>query len=75
MPLEGFKEPDLRAALQLAWSYLGHPSTGWSRSDEDKWDEAIDDIVEQLQAGDGISKSKNGETVMKMISVVAVAKK
>jgi SAM-dependent methyltransferase len=102
LPLEEFKEPDLRAALrvggfkdeniscsektcylkvpdmkrwaQLAWSYLGHLPTGWSQSDEDKWDEAIDDIVEQLASGDGIT-FENGETVMKMISVVAVAKK
>jgi SAM-dependent methyltransferase len=102
LPLENFKEADLRAALQvggfkdkkiscsekicylkvpdmkrwaqLAWSYLGHLPTGWSQNDEDKWDEAIQDIVEQLASGDGITV-ENGETVMKMISVVAVAEK
>ncbi|KAI0817171.1 S-adenosyl-L-methionine-dependent methyltransferase [Xylaria sp. FL0064] len=102
LPLENFKESNLRAALevggfenqniscsektcylkvpdmkrwaQLAWSYLGHLPTGWSQNDEDKWDEAINDIVEQLASGDGITV-KDGETVMKMISVVAVARK
>ncbi|KAI0436788.1 S-adenosyl-L-methionine-dependent methyltransferase [Xylaria telfairii] len=102
LPLEEFKESDLRVALQvggfkneniscsekicylkvpdmkrwaqLAWSYLGHLPMGWSQSDEDKWDEAIDDIVEQLAGGDGITV-KDGETVMKMISIVAVAEK
>ncbi|KAI0508623.1 S-adenosyl-L-methionine-dependent methyltransferase [Xylaria bambusicola] len=68
------KVPDMRRWAQLAWSYLGHLPTGWSQTDEDKWDEAIDDIVDQLSSGDGIVV-ENGETVMRMIAVVAVAKK
>lgn len=103
LPLEGFKEENLRKALeaggfqseniscsekacylkitdlkrwaQLAWSYLGTLPSGWSQNDEDKWDEAIADIVEQLQSGDGITKNENGETVLKMVACVAVAKK
>ncbi|KAI0147164.1 S-adenosyl-L-methionine-dependent methyltransferase [Xylariaceae sp. FL1272] len=68
------KVPDMKRWAQLAWSYLGHLPTGWSQNDEDKWDEAIDDIVEQLASGDGITV-KDGETLMKMVSIVAVAKK
>ncbi|KAM0811465.1 putative S-adenosyl-L-methionine-dependent methyltransferase [Seiridium cardinale] len=103
LPLEGFKEDDLRKTLrvggfkdenitlsektcylkipdlkrwaQLAWSYLGSVPTGWSQNDEDKWDEAIEDIVDQLQSGDGISTNEKGETVLKMVAVIAVAKK
>lgn len=67
--------PDLKRWAQLAWSYLGTVPSGWSQSDEDKWDEAIEDIVEQLQSGDGISKNEKGETVLKMIACIAVAKK
>ena len=49
---------------------------GWvSNSDEDNWDEAIADIVEQLASGDGISKNEKGETVLRMVACVAIAKK
>lgn len=66
--------PDLRRWAQLAWSYLGTLPTGWSQNDEDKWDEAIEDIVGQLKSGDGITKVGD-ETVMKMVACVAVATK
>ncbi|KAF3771421.1 S-adenosyl-L-methionine-dependent methyltransferase [Cryphonectria parasitica EP155] len=67
--------PDLQRWAQLAWSYLGTLPSGWSQNDEDKWNEVIDDIVEQLKSGDGISKNEQGETVLKMIACVAVATK
>ena len=66
---------DLKRWAQLAWSYLGSLPRGWSVSDEDKWDEAIEDIVEQLQSGNGISKNEKGETVLKMVACIAIAKK
>jgi ubiquinone/menaquinone biosynthesis C-methylase UbiE len=69
------KIADLERWAQLAWSYLGALPTGWSQNDEDKWDEAIADIVEQLESGEGISKNEKGETVLKMIACIAVAKK
>lgn len=69
------KIPDLKRWAQLAWSYLGTLPTGWAQNDEDKWDEAIEDIVEELKSGDGISQNEQGETVLKMIACVAVAKK
>lgn len=67
--------PDLKRWSQLAWSYLGNLPTGWSQNDEDKWDEAVDDIYEQLQSGDGVSKNEKGETVMRMRACIAVARK
>ncbi|KAI3334031.1 S-adenosyl-L-methionine-dependent methyltransferase [Ustulina deusta] len=68
--------PDgLKRWAQLAWSYLGSLPSGWSQSDEDHWDETIDDIAEQLQSGEGITVGANGETIMEMRAVVAVAKK
>lgn len=69
------KIPDLKRWAQLAWSYLGKLPTGWVQNDEDKWDEAIADIVEELKSGDGISQNEKGETVLKMIACVAIAKK
>ncbi|KAI1402585.1 S-adenosyl-L-methionine-dependent methyltransferase [Hypoxylon fuscum] len=69
------KISDLKRWAQLAWSYLGHLPSGWSQSDEDKWDEAVADIVSELKSGDGISKNEKGETVLRMVACVAVAKK
>jgi hypothetical protein len=66
---------NLKRWAQLAWSYLGSIPSGWSQDDEDKWDEAIDDIVQQLQSGDGISTNEKGETLLRMVAIVAVAKK
>ncbi|KAF2246839.1 S-adenosyl-L-methionine-dependent methyltransferase [Trematosphaeria pertusa] len=66
---------DMKRWAQLAWSYLGALPSGWSQNDEDKWDEAIADIVEQLKSGDGISKNDKGETVLRMVCIMAVAKK
>ncbi|KAI1176570.1 S-adenosyl-L-methionine-dependent methyltransferase [Nemania sp. FL0916] len=66
----------LKRWAQLAWSYLGHLPEGWSRDDEDCWDEAVGDIVSQLQTGKkGITAGPDGETVMEMRAVVAVARK
>ncbi|KAI6091584.1 S-adenosyl-L-methionine-dependent methyltransferase [Hypoxylon rubiginosum] len=75
--------PDLRRWAQLAWSYLGELpkpdewSNGWSQRDEDKWDEAQADIVEQLDSGRGnfIAKNEKGETVLTMVACIAIATK
>ncbi|ESU09526.1 hypothetical protein FGSG_03671 [Fusarium graminearum PH-1] len=67
--------PDLRRWAQLAWSYLGVLPTGWLHEDEEKWEEALDDIVEQLVNSDGISKNDRGETVMRFAGCVAIAAK
>lgn len=66
---------DVRSWAVLAWRYLGGLSTGWYPNDEGKWDEVIRDIVEQLEAGEGITKNEKGETVLKMRACVAVARK
>lgn len=54
---------------------MGTLPTGWSQNDEDKWDEAIADIVEQLESGDGIHKNDKSETVLRMVACIAIAKK
>jgi SAM-dependent methyltransferase len=67
--------PDIRRWAQLAWSYLGFLPSGWLREDEEKWEEAVDDIVEQLMNGEGISKNEKGEIVMRFAGCVAIATK
>ncbi|GKU07718.1 gdsl esterase lipase protein [Fusarium langsethiae] len=65
--------PDIKRWAQLAWSYLGVLPSGWLREDEERWDEAVDDIVEKLVHSDGISKNEKGETVMRFAGCVAIA--
>ncbi|KAF4448354.1 hypothetical protein F53441_8229 [Fusarium austroafricanum] len=67
--------PDMKRWAQLAWSYLGILPSGWLREDEEKWEEAVNDIVEQLMTGDGLSKDEDGNTVMKFVACVAIATK
>ncbi|KAI1876649.1 hypothetical protein JX265_004175 [Neoarthrinium moseri] len=69
------KIPDLKRFAQLSWSYLGRLPDGWSQNDEDNWNEACADIVEQLQSGDGISRNEKGQTVLKMVACITVANK
>ncbi|KAI9713122.1 MAG: hypothetical protein M1820_001107 [Bogoriella megaspora] len=69
------KIPDLARWSQLGWSYLGYLPEGWSKADEDNWEKAVKDIEDQLKSGRGISKNEKGETVLKMVACVAVARK
>ncbi|KAM0548094.1 hypothetical protein ACHAPJ_010152 [Fusarium lateritium] len=67
--------PDLRRWTQLAWSYLGVLSSGWLEDDEAHWDEALDDIFEQLNGAPGISRNEKGEAVMKFVACIAIVTK
>ncbi|EHK98690.1 putative GDSL esterase/lipase [Glarea lozoyensis 74030] len=40
---------DLRRWATIAWTFLATPVGGWKQRDEDKWDEALDCIVEELR--------------------------
>ncbi|KAM0289763.1 hypothetical protein ACHAO9_005640 [Fusarium lateritium] len=65
--------PEMKRWAQLAWSYLGVLPSGWLQEDEEKWEEAVDDIVEQLLNGNGISKNDDGDTVMRFAGSIAIA--
>lgn len=67
--------PDLARWSQLAWSYLGSLPNGWSQNDENSWEEAVSDIEEQMNTGEGIAKNEKGETVLRMVACIAVATK
>ncbi|KAK6196623.1 hypothetical protein LQW54_011363 [Pestalotiopsis sp. IQ-011] len=64
------KVSNLERFAQLSWSYLGPLPTGWSQNDEDKWDEATADIIQQLQRAEGITKNEKGETSYSFLTVV-----
>lgn len=67
--------PDVQRWAQLAWSYLGHTPEGWNQRDEEKWEEAVQDVAEQMSAGRGLQQNEKGETIMRMVACVAVATK
>lgn len=46
-----------------------------SQSDENKWQEAVENLVEQSESGDEIFRNKKGETVLKMTACIAITKK
>ena len=67
--------PDLQRWVQLAWSYLGAPPTGWTPEDEKMWDKALQTTIDYLKKEPGYSVNAKGENVMEMKAVVAIATK
>ncbi|OTA99013.1 hypothetical protein M426DRAFT_76635 [Hypoxylon sp. CI-4A] len=74
MPESYLTMPDVKRWAQLAWSYLGMLPRGF-QNDEDKWDEALEDIVKQINTGARFNKNEREETVMTMVACITVAKK
>lgn len=66
---------DLGRWSQLAWSYLGSTPEGWSKVDEDRWDEAVEDVAQQMKGGQGLQRKENGNMLMRMVACVAIATK
>ncbi|KAF2004244.1 S-adenosyl-L-methionine-dependent methyltransferase [Amniculicola lignicola CBS 123094] len=64
---------DLRSWAEKAWAYLAGIG-GWQESDEEKWDEAVDMLVEKLRAAPG-TKVVDGETWMRASQWWVVARK
>ncbi|KAK8077033.1 hypothetical protein PG996_003203 [Apiospora saccharicola] len=64
---------DLKRWVTLAWSFLAMPVGGWKQRDEDKWDEAIDSIVQELRQGP--LKVEDGVHKIRMIADVSLMKK
>lgn len=67
------KTSDLRAWAEKSWAYLAGIG-GWHESDEEKWDQAVDMLVEKLKEQDN-TKDVDGETWLKAGQWVVVATK
>ncbi|KAF2490148.1 S-adenosyl-L-methionine-dependent methyltransferase [Lophium mytilinum] len=65
---------DLRSWAELSWAYLGGLQ-GWAQEDEDRWDEAIDMLVEKLKEAVGTTMDKDGVVYMKASQHMLIAKK
>lgn len=59
----------------MLWSFVGGTSTaGWLQSDEDRWDEAIEVLSEELQKAKGFKVTEHG-VELEFIVNIAVATK
>lgn len=65
---------DLKRWVTIAWTFLATPVGGWQQRDEDKWDEAVDSIVEELRQGQWY-KVEDGVHKIRMVSDVAIVQK
>jgi ubiquinone/menaquinone biosynthesis C-methylase UbiE len=67
------KTSDLRAWAEKTWAYLAGIG-GWQESDEERWDEAVDLLVEKLKASPGV-KVVDGETWLRASEWIVIATK
>ncbi|KAM0242132.1 hypothetical protein ACHAP5_007369 [Fusarium lateritium] len=65
---------DLKRFSTMIWSFIAGTSTaGWLESDEEKWDEAVDAVVEALTLTKGFEKLEGGKNKIMFQANVAVA--
>ncbi|PNP57520.1 hypothetical protein THARTR1_02518 [Trichoderma harzianum] len=60
---------------ELVWSMRGMPSTGWSREDEERWDEALEIVRREMRKTEGFKTLDDGTTVIRNLINVATATK
>lgn len=65
---------DIEKWVQLAWSFLAAPVGGWTVADEEKWDEAIKEVVLSLEGMEGY-QVVDGEHRIKMVACIAIYEK
>lgn len=65
---------DLKRWATIAWTFLATPVGGWQQRDEDKWEEAIDFIVDEL-GRDEWHKVEDGIHKIRMVADVAIYRK
>jgi SAM-dependent methyltransferase len=65
---------DTRRWSQLAWSFLGTLPDGWNDDDEEKWDQAVEILEQQVWTGRN-AVVENGTLTIKMTAAVGVATK
>ncbi|PVI02677.1 S-adenosyl-L-methionine-dependent methyltransferase [Periconia macrospinosa] len=68
------KIKDIRRWATIAWTFLSTPVGGWKQEDEDKWDEIIDLLVQELIKGDTYVEER-GIHKLRMTATIAVVRK
>ncbi|KAK6821787.1 hypothetical protein PG995_008501 [Apiospora arundinis] len=67
---------DLKRWVTIGWSFFAKPGgeEGWRQRDEDRWDEAVDAVVEELRQGPW-HKVEEGVHKIRMVADVAIMRK
>jgi ubiquinone/menaquinone biosynthesis C-methylase UbiE len=66
---------DFDRHASLTWSFRGMPSSGWSKLDEEKWDEAVEILKQELRKTEGFEILENGSAVIRFLINIATAVK
>ncbi|KAI0573335.1 S-adenosyl-L-methionine-dependent methyltransferase [Pyrenophora tritici-repentis] len=65
---------DMKRWADIEWTSLGVPISGWKQRDEEKWEEAVDSIVKELEHCEG-HKVEDGVHKIRMIADIAILQK
>ncbi|KAM0256822.1 hypothetical protein ACHAQJ_004774 [Trichoderma viride] len=61
--------------MAVTWSMRGMPSDGWSKEDEERWDEAVEVLKREIQKTEGFQLLEDGSAVIRSLLNVATATK
>lgn len=65
---------DLKRWARIAWTFLATPVGGWQQRDEERWDEAVEGIVGELETSEW-HKVEDGVHKIRMVADVAIGRK
>lgn len=66
---------DLDEFATAIWSAIGQPAGGWTKEDEERWDEAVAKYKEILMKKDGFYVDGDGKITLVAIAHIAIVKK
>lgn len=66
---------DLDEFAVAIWTAIGKPEGGWTREDEERWDEAVAKYKELLQKKSGFSVDNDGNITLEAIAQIAIVRK
>ncbi|KAF8849874.1 S-adenosyl-L-methionine-dependent methyltransferase [Acephala macrosclerotiorum] len=66
---------DSKRWATILWSYLGARDGGWYQEDEDKWDEAIEITVQEIEKSPAYQKNSDGTVRVRFIANVSISTK
>ncbi|KAI3335747.1 S-adenosyl-L-methionine-dependent methyltransferase [Ustulina deusta] len=66
---------DLDEFARAIWTAIGQPTGGWTKEDEEKWDEAVSTYKTLLQKKPGYHVDKGGNVTLEAIAQICIVKK
>ncbi|MCJ1325227.1 hypothetical protein MMC10_001889 [Thelotrema lepadinum] len=66
---------DLKYFVEGMWTMVGEPSPGWTKGDEESWDEAIRLMIEKLESHPGCKKTGPTAADLELSATILIAEK